>query len=88
VSLGDWLTAGHQAEILDFSVAEDSLLVVYDDAVGEAPEIGLVSDPVTPEAQHLVVNGVQLATIANAAGLTLDHVTLLPQSGLAGLVGS
>jgi Ca2+-binding RTX toxin-like protein len=88
VILGDWLTAGHQAEILDFSVAEDTLLVVYDDAAGEVPEIGLVSDPETPEAQHLVVNGVQLATIANAAGLTLDHVTLLPQSGLAGLVGS
>jgi len=87
VILGDWLTAGHQAEILDFSLAEDTLLVVYDDAAGEAPEVGLASDPDTPETQHLVVNGVQVATIANAAGLTLDHVTLLPESGLAGLTG-
>lgn len=87
VILGDWLRAGHQAVILDFSTAEDALLVVYDDAGGAVPDITLERDPDTAGTQHLVLDGSAVAVIANAQGLTLDHVTLLPQSGLAALTG-
>jgi len=87
VILGEWLRAEHQAEILDFSTAEDTLLVVYDDAGGAVPDITLESDPDTAGTQHLVLDGSAVAVIANAQGLTLDHVTLLPESGLAALMG-
>ncbi|MEI4233670.1 calcium-binding protein [Roseovarius sp. D22-M7] len=87
VILGDWLGAEHQAEILDFAPDEDSLLVVYDDTAGAEPEVTLEPDGENPDHQRLLLNGEAITLIANADGLTLDHVSLLPQSGLATLAG-
>jgi Ca2+-binding RTX toxin-like protein len=87
VILGDWLGADHQAEILDFSPDEDSLVVIYDDTDGAEPEVTLEPDSENPDHQRLLVNGEPITLIANAHGLTLDHVSLLPQSGLASMTG-
>ena len=84
VLLGDWLTAAHQAEILDFSPADDMLMVFYDDTVPE-PEVTLEPDADHPEDLRLLLDGTEIARIADAAGLTLAHIALVPQSELAGL---
>lgn len=87
VILGDWLDGDHQAEILDFSPDEDSLVVVYDDTDGSEPEVTLEPDSENPDHQRLLVNGEAITLITNAQGLTLDHVSLLPQSELASMTG-
>lgn len=87
VILGDWLDAEHQAEILDFAPDEDSILVIYDDTAGAEPEVTLEPDDDNADHQRLLLNGEAITLIANADGLTLDHVSLLPQSGLATLEG-
>ncbi|WP_245827470.1 calcium-binding protein [Roseovarius gaetbuli] len=80
IVLGDWLSQDHQAEVLDFSAAEDSLMVFFDDSDGTDPEVSLEADEENGSNQHIVLNGVRIAMIANAGGLSLDHITLLPQS--------
>ena len=82
VILGDWLDAEHQAEIVDFSAETDMLVVMYDDAAGPEPNITLAPDAEDPAAQHLLLDGVKVAHIANAAGLTPGHVALMPQKDL------
>jgi Ca2+-binding RTX toxin-like protein len=79
VMLGDWLDGDHQAEILDFSVAQDMLMVFYHEG-GPEPEITLEPDAANAADQRLLLDGVEVAHIANAAGLTLDHVALVPQA--------
>jgi Ca2+-binding RTX toxin-like protein len=81
VLLGDWLAAGHQAEILDFSASDDMLMVFYDET-GPEPDIALAPDPDNPADQRLLLDGVEIARIANAAGVTLAHVALVPQAEL------
>ena len=87
VILGDWLDAGHQAEILDFSVQDDMLLVFHDAPEGEEPEIALQRDAEDPTAQRLLLDGIEIARIANAEGLTLNHVALVAQAQMPGLPG-
>ncbi|MBC7133160.1 MAG: calcium-binding protein [Roseovarius sp.] len=82
VLLGDWISADRPAEILDFSIAED-MLVVFHDETGPTPEIALEPDAENPADQRLLLDGVEIARIADAPGLTLGHVTLMPQSDLA-----
>ncbi len=81
VLLGDWLAAEHQAEILDFSASEDMLMVFYDET-GPEPNISLEPDADNPADQRLLLDGVEIARIADAAGVTLAHVTLVPQAEL------
>lgn len=81
-TLGHWITQGHQAEILDFSLAEDALMVIYDDTVDPDPLVSLDPDEDDADLQHLVLNGVRIAAISGAAGLTLDAITLFPESAL------
>ena len=88
VILGDWLDAEHQAEISISRRTRTRFVVVYDDdTVGAEPEVTLEPDSENPDHQRLLVNGEAITLIANAHGLTLDHVSLLPQSGLRGLTG-
>ena len=87
IVLGDWLSQDHQAEVLDFSAAEDSLMMFFDDSDGTDPEVSLEADEENATTQHLVLNGVRIAMIANAEGLSLDHITLLPQSSFGATTG-
>ena len=87
IMLGDWLSQDHQAEVLDFSAAEDSLMVFFDDSDGTDPEVSLEADEENGSNQHIVLNGVRIAMIANAGGLSLGHITLLPQSSFGATTG-
>jgi len=80
VILGNWLSAAHQAEILDFEPDEDTLMVIYDDLNGEMPDVDLAADPDDDGIMHVVMNGVAIAAVNNAAGLNAGHITLLGTS--------
>lgn len=87
ILLGDWLTQGHEARILDFAPDEDALLVVFDDTLDPEPSVSIGADPESPETRHVLLNGIPIATVLNAPGLTLDHVALLPRTSLADIMG-
>jgi Ca2+-binding RTX toxin-like protein len=82
VMIGDWIAGGDGAEILDFHSEEDRLIVFYDAQSGTAPNLSLEPGTEDGTAQTLLLNGVAIATIANAPGLTLDHIALLPREAL------
>ncbi|HEY9040482.1 MAG TPA: calcium-binding protein [Roseovarius sp.] len=80
VLLGDWISADHQAQILDFAPDQDTLMVVYDDLAGPEPDVDLAPDPENATIQRVIVNGVAVATVNNAAGLNAGHITLIGSS--------
>ncbi|MFX0543681.1 calcium-binding protein [Roseovarius sp. S4756] len=80
VVLGEWLSGAHQAEILDFAPDEDTLMVIYDDADDSAPEVDLAEDPDDSGIMHVMLNGVAIATVNNAAGLNAGHITIIGSS--------
>lgn len=80
IVLGDWLTEEDQAEILDFSHADDRLAVLYDDTDGHRPEVSFEPDEDRQDYRHLVVDGVRIAVLLNAGDLTPADVTLVPLS--------
>lgn len=80
VVLGDWLSAEHQAEILDFEPEEDQLMIVYNNLRGDDPEVTLEFDEEVADRQHVLLNGERIAFVENAQDLTLDHVVLLARS--------
>lgn len=82
VAIGAWATAEHQPEVLDFSLAEDTLMIIFDDLEDFEPEVGIESDADTPGLKHVLLNGTPVAAVHNAPGLTLAHVTLMGQSVL------
>lgn len=80
ILLGNWLSADHQAQILDFAPDQDTLMVVYDDLAGPEPEVDLAPDADDESVQHVMLNGVAIATVNNAAGLNVGHITLVGSS--------
>ncbi len=80
ILLGKWLSADHQAQILDFAPDQDTLMVVYDDLADPEPEVDLAPDPDNEGIQHVMLNGVAIATVNNAAGLNASNITLIGSS--------
>ena len=88
IALGDWLNQDHQAEILDYSVAEDSLMVVYDDTTGDEPDMSIEEDEDDPDRQHVMMNGVRIALVESDEEVTLDQIILIGQSTLNSLTAA
>ncbi|HAR54358.1 calcium-binding protein [Roseovarius nubinhibens] len=86
IVLGDWLSAAHQAEILDFSSEEDTLMVVYDDQAGTEPDVTIEPDEKDASAQHITLNGERIALVHNAPLLDPSHLRLVGQSTLTALM--
>ncbi len=78
--LGEWLSADHQAQILDFEPDEDTLMVIFNDLENDAPDVDLAPDPEDDSIQHIMLNGVAIAAVNNAAGLNSGHITLIGSS--------
>lgn len=79
--LGDWLLqnlgtepeqdAPGPVEIMDYSSADDSLLLVWDGG-GPDPEIDVVADPALAGVSHILVNGDAIATVRGDLPLVED----------------
>ncbi len=82
VILGEWLSEGHQADILDFDIDQDLLRIVFDDSIDPDPDVSIQQDSDDPALQHVVLNGVRIAAVYNCDGLNLSHIALVPQSVL------
>lgn len=85
VALGDWLSQDHQAEILGFSAEDDKLMIIYDDSQLADPLVSLQEDEDDADTRHVMLEGVRIAAVHDAPGLSLDHVVLVGQGMLEGL---
>lgn len=89
IILGDWLAGGETTAIMDYTSADDSVVLVWDDASADSvePRITLGSDlDENNVAQTLVMlDGTVVATV-NGTDLTVDDIALIPLS-TATLVG-
>ena len=77
--LGDEGSEDGVAEITDFNSEEDSLVLVYDDASGDAPEMNLVKDSETG-ASTLFANGTAISVIQSDDNFDLSDIVLMPES--------
>ncbi len=80
IVLGDWIEDGHAARITDYSVEDDSILVVWDDtgALTE-PEVEVVPDPDTEGQSVVILNGTIIAQV-NGTDISLAEIVLMPMS--------
>lgn len=67
-------------QILDYRAAEDMILLDYDPANG-MPDLSITFDSATPDLAEIRVAGQVLAQVANAGGLAVSDITLVPQQG-------
>lgn len=75
------LMQDHQDIVADFLPDHDRLVIVFDDGIDPDPEVGIETDDA---CSHVTLNGVRIATVDVTDGLTLDHIALVPESGLRG----
>ena len=87
IILGDWITAGHQAQIMDYEPQEDSLLFVWDDSDAEAeePEVRLAPDPDNDGQLQVWMGDSVVAQVAGTDPLEDANIALIPLSAMSGL---
>lgn len=81
-ALGEWIDPEDPATIADFEPGADQIAVVYDPDSGEDPELTLEPSE-TDGAMWIVLNGVKLAEVLDAEGLTSDDIVLVTPSEFA-----
>jgi hypothetical protein len=80
VVLGDWITEGHTAQIMDFNCEEDNILLVWDDANGEEPTVDLQPNPTNPNLIQILMNGTAVADVDAGSDIELSDIVLIAQS--------
>ncbi|MEP3035479.1 MAG: calcium-binding protein, partial [Pseudoruegeria sp.] len=76
--LGDWISDGSAATIMDFNAAQDSLLIQYDGISEVEPEVTIESSDADGEPQSQVfLDGLHIATLNGVGDLSVDQITLI-----------
>jgi hypothetical protein len=88
IVLGDWISAGHNAEITGFSVAEDSLLFIWDDTAPNSaePRVTLMPDPDNAGQFQVVMEDQIIAQVSGDEDLGDTDFALIALSD-AGTIG-
>ena len=81
-ALKHWLEQEHQAEVSDFQIEEDNLMLVYDDADDPNPVIDLETDETNAKRKYVTINGVRITAVDDAEDLELEHIAVMGQSAL------
>ena len=76
------LMRAHQENVTGFAPGRDRLVVVFDDHVDPNPRLGLTWEEADEGRTHITLNGVRIASVDVTEGLTLDDITLVPESSL------
>ncbi|MFD3189739.1 calcium-binding protein [Sedimentitalea sp. HM32M-2] len=77
---GDWIEDGEAAELKDFEVGKDQLLMVCDLTETPDPEIEIVPDEDMPGLSHVLVDGTEVACVHSDAPLTEADIVLMDHS--------
>jgi Ca2+-binding RTX toxin-like protein len=78
--LGDWITDGNAVQIMDFDETEDSIILIWDDAVGEEPTVDLQINPDYPDLIQILMDGEAVADVDSNSGIVLSDIALVAQS--------
>lgn len=68
------------AQIMDYTIEDDTLVLTYDADLIEAPEITVAEDSTTPGLMHVQLDGQDVALVHNAAGLSVADIQVVAQS--------
>ncbi len=81
IVLGDWLSPGEAAHIMDYAAEDDNLVLVWDDSddANVEPQITLSADPDTADQTLVMLNGTIVATV-NGTDLLPNDIALVPLS--------
>lgn len=81
IVLGDWLTSGEAAQIMDYAAEDDSLVLVWDDSSDTSvePQITLGVDPDVDNQTLVMLDGTLVATV-NGNTLLPSDIALVPLS--------
>lgn len=82
-AVGDWIDPANPATIIDYTGGEDQLTVIYDAEGGDAPELTIEPSEGIPDAAWIVLNGVRIAEVWDAGGLTAADVKLISAADFA-----
>ena len=84
IVLGDWLTSGEAATIMDYVAEDDNLVLVWDDSTTDSfePEIKLSVAPETADQTLVWLDGTLVATV-NGSALLPGDIALIPLSTAA-----
>lgn len=79
--LGDWLTSGDAARIMDYSAEDDSIVLIWDDSAdgGSEPQISISPDPDVADQTLVLLDGTLVAKV-NGVNLLPGDIALVPLS--------
>ncbi|MDU8929544.1 hypothetical protein RXV86_19310 [Alisedimentitalea sp. MJ-SS2] len=84
----NWVEVVEQtSEVIDFDLAEDTLVLAYDGAPGaDPPTLGLEPDGEDPDLTHVLLNGHVVMSLHDASGITTDDIQLVPEASIDALL--
>ena len=82
-ALGDWIDPNAPATIADYTVGQDRLAVIYDPQGTATPQISIEPSEAHPGAAWILLDGIRLAEVLDAAGLNAQDVALLTPAQFA-----
>jgi len=88
IVVGDWITRGAAAEILDYNEQEDRIIIVYDELAQDTPDITLEPDATDEDLTHVLLGGQSIVSVHSDIGLNLDDLLVMTQSDAATFFGS
>lgn len=80
VVFGDWITDDAPASLMDYDASEDQLIMVWDLQTSPDPEIEVVADDSVAGLSHILVDGVEIATVAGDQTVKVSDIVLVDHS--------
>jgi Ca2+-binding RTX toxin-like protein len=78
--LGDWIKDGEHAVIQDFTAGEDQIFLAYNPILHPNPVLSVSLDQTTGENAFIILDGVLLAEVTGASGLTVGDILLTQEN--------
>ncbi|WP_146346344.1 calcium-binding protein [Phaeobacter marinintestinus] len=85
IILGDWISGDDRAEVMDFDLAEDRLILSLDLEADPDPLVEIKPAQGHSGAVTVHVNGAEIALIHGGIGLSLEDITLISLTALPAL---
>ena len=76
-ALGDWLAGRAPATIVDYSPDQDQIVLHYDPERLSQPDVSVTFSPERPDMADIRLNGLIVAHVTNASGLTADAIAIV-----------
>lgn len=81
IVLGDWITAGNAAQILDYAATDDNIVLIWDDSISDSaePQVTLEVDSEGVDQTLVLMDG-EVVAMVNGTDLIPADIALIPLS--------